>query len=126
MQLLRLLGLRGRPAKGRAELMSELGLRGEDRESAVTFASSISDSDEEEDDLIGGTPPRPTLRSGSMHIQNKCSNDCVIVVLCRPFFTSEHCSMVSLPTTARVSQTLVPPPVDNDVISLSVLSLRKW
>lgn len=69
MQLLRLLGLRGRPAKGRAELMTELGLRGEDRESAVTFASSISDSDEEEDDLIGGTPPRPTLRSGSVCIQ---------------------------------------------------------
>ena len=34
--------------------------------------------------------------------------------------------MVSLPTTARVSQTLVPPPVDNDVISLSALSLQKW
>ena len=77
VQLLRLLGLRGRPAKGRAELMSELGLRGEDRESAVTFASSISDSDEEEDDLIGGTPPRPTLRSGSVCIQRECSSDCV-------------------------------------------------
>ena len=73
VQLLRLLGLRGRPAKGRAELMSELGLRGEDRESAVTFASSISESDEEEDDLIGGTPPRPTLRSGSVCIQRECS-----------------------------------------------------
>lgn len=60
--VLRLLGLRGRPAKGRVELMSELELRGEDRESAVTFASSISDSEEEEDELAGGTPPHPTLR----------------------------------------------------------------
>ena len=60
--VLRLLGLRGRPAKGRVELMSELELRGEDRESAVTFASSISDSEEEEDELAGDTPPHPTLR----------------------------------------------------------------
>lgn len=46
--------------------MTALGLTeavAEDRESAVTFASSISDSEEEEEGLESATPPRPMLRS---------------------------------------------------------------
>ena len=50
------------------ELMTELDLQEavEDRESAVTFASSPSDSEEEDEELMGGdTPPRPLLRCSS-------------------------------------------------------------
>ncbi len=39
---------------------------GEDRESAVTFASSLSDSEEEEEELGSATPPRPMLRWDSL------------------------------------------------------------
>ena len=39
------------------------GVQGEDPESAVTFASSVSDSEEDEEGVGGpSTPPRPTLR----------------------------------------------------------------
>ena len=46
------------------ELVTELDLQEavEDRESAVTFASSPSDSEEEEELMGGDTPPRPLLR----------------------------------------------------------------
>lgn len=38
-------------------------IQGEDPESAVTFASSVSDSEEDEEGIGGpSTPPRPTLR----------------------------------------------------------------
>lgn len=78
--VLRLLRL-NRPSKGGpVELVTALeDLQEGDRESAVTFASSLSDSEEEEE-LGGATPPRPTLS---------------------PFFGSDRCSMVSLPTSVR-------------------------
>ena len=38
-------------------------MQGEDPECAVTFASSVSESEEEEEGVGGpSTPPRPTLR----------------------------------------------------------------
>ena len=62
--MLRLLRL-SRPKHGRVELVTALGLTeavGEDRESAVTFASSLSESEDEEEGLGSATPPRPMLR----------------------------------------------------------------